>query len=267
MEVIVSSPTEHNVYALKFAEHPGAPRGAFFFGPTTPSPDELIKLDYFFWLVRSPDRDIVVDIGFTAETADRRGRPHLRSPDQALLDLGVDPAGVELVIMTHLHYDHAGCWAPFTTASFVLQESELAFWTGPHLSRPQMKWLVELADLEAMVSLNYEGRLQLINGDAELVPGVSVHRVGGHTPGSQVVRVHTSKGGVVLASDAAPMYENQQTDTPFGILTDVPGSLDAFDRMYALAESPELIIPGHDPLVFERFDSVAGQEGLTARIA
>lgn len=257
---------EFEVYALKFAEHPGGPRGSFFFGPVE-QPDDPIALDYFFWLMRSPDHTILLDVGFTATTAQRRGRPHMREPHEALANFGVDPKEVSMVIMSHLHYDHAGDWGPFENATFVLQDSELAFWTGRHLSRRTLRWLVELDDIQAYVRLNHEGRIRFVDGDEELVPGLSVHRVGGHTPGSQVVRLSTSSGNVVLASDVVAMYENLEADAPFGILTDVPASLDVFYRVTSLADSPDLIVPGHDPAVFERFDEVEGQQGLTVRIA
>jgi glyoxylase-like metal-dependent hydrolase (beta-lactamase superfamily II) len=262
------SPTPlYEVYALKFAEHPGGARGSFFFGPIVDRATETVAVDYFFWLLRSADATVVVDLGFTREVADRRKRSYLRSPEEALADLGVSAADVPLVILSHLHYDHAGCWAPFTNARFVIQDAELAFWTGRFLSRRQFAWLVELDDLQAYLALNHEGRVRFVDGTAEVLPGVTVVQVGGHTPGSQVVQVATPEGPVVLASDSCPLYENLETDAPFGILTDVPGSLTAFDRIAALAGDPGRVVPGHDPAVLSRFQPVSGSDGLTVRVA
>lgn len=257
----------YEVYALKFAEHPGGPRGSFFFGPIVDRPTETIAVDYFFWLIRSGDTNVVVDLGFTREVGERRQRSYLRSPEDALAQLDVDAAEVPVVILSHLHYDHAGSWAPFTSARFVLQDAELAFWTGRFASRRQFSWLVELDDLQAYVALSHQGRIDFVDGSAEVLAGIDVVRVGGHTPGSQVVRVDTADGPLVLASDSCPLYENQEADAPFGILTDVPDSLAAFDRIAELTGDSGHVVPGHDPAVLTRFEPVPGSDGLTVRVA
>lgn len=262
----MATTAENEVYALKFAEHPGGSRGVFFHGPTE-RPAEHLAVDYFFWLVRSPHGNVVFDVGFTPETAERRQRPYVRTPQDALAQVGVDAEEVDTVVISHLHYDHAGCWAPFTNATFVIQEEEMAFWTGRFLPRAQFKWLVELDDLQGYLRLNHAGRVRFVAGREPLLPGVEAVQVGGHTPGSQILRVTTGAGDLVLASDACAMYENLQADAPFGILTDVAGSLAAFDRISQLASRPELVVPGHDPEVLARHAEVEGSDGLTVRLA
>jgi glyoxylase-like metal-dependent hydrolase (beta-lactamase superfamily II) len=177
---------------------------------------------------------------------------------------------VATVILTHLHYDHAGCAPAFTGASFVLQETEMAFWTGRHaaaMGRPHR--VVVPADVTYLCQANFEERITWADGDREVVPGVSVHLVGGHTRGMQVVRVETAAGAAVLASDASHFYENIHTDRPFSIIESVPGALDAFARVRELASDPELIIPGHDPEVLTRFPPAGPDElsGHVVRIA
>lgn len=258
---------QYEVFALKFAEHPGAPKSQFFFGPTPGATEEVLELDYFFWVLASRDDVVLVDSGFTGATAARRNRPYLRSPDEALRSLAIAPDDVSLVIISHLHYDHAGSWAPFTNARFVLQDDEMAFWTGRHLPTRTFRWLIEPDDLHAYLSMNLEGRISWIDGDATISDGLSVHKVGGHTPGSQIVRAQTARGWVVLASDAAPTYEHIETGTPFGILTDAAQCHAAYQRILELADSPDLVVPGHDRLVFQRFDRIQGREELSVRIA
>ncbi len=107
----------------------------------------------------------------------------------------------------------------------------------------------EAADVQAMVGKLFAGRVVYHDGTAELAPGITLHRVGGHTRGLQVVRVHTQRGYVVLASDAAHFYANWQQRRPFPIVDDVAAYLDAFATIESLASSPQHIIPGHDPLV------------------
>lgn len=114
-----------------------------------------------------------------------------------------------------------------------------------------------------------EGRVDWVDGEREILPGVSVHRVGGHTPGMQVVLVETAQGPVVLASDATHFYENFERRRPYAILESVAGSLDAFDELSRLAGPAGLVVPGHDPAVLERFPdadiaSLAGHAALIA---
>jgi glyoxylase-like metal-dependent hydrolase (beta-lactamase superfamily II) len=80
-----------------------------------------------------------------------------------------------------------------------------------------------------------------------------LHKVGGHTRGLQVVRVETRRGHVVLASDAAHFYANWQQRRPFPIVDDVSAYLEAYDIIESLATSTQHVIPGHDPLVLQRY--------------
>jgi glyoxylase-like metal-dependent hydrolase (beta-lactamase superfamily II) len=218
----------HTVYALRYAERP-AERREHFYGPVA-RPDEPMPTSYFVWLITGPHGPVLVDTGFTAQTARRLGRRYVISPRDAVEAAGVDPGSLGTVVLTHLHFDHAGCTADFPAASIVLQDREMAFWTGRHAGQAAsglgVPHLVLPRDVLAVVQANFDGRVRWAAGDAEIAPGISVHEVGGHTPGMQVVRVKTSLGYVVLA---------------------------AFASVRALASDPGLIIPGHDPAVLDRF--------------
>jgi glyoxylase-like metal-dependent hydrolase (beta-lactamase superfamily II) len=117
---------------------------------------------------------------------------------------------------------------------------------------------VEAADLEAIATIKAAGRLRLLDGDAEIARGVRVHHVGGHTPGMQLVSVQGDTRRVVLASDAAHLYENLAMAVPFPVLHDVPSSCVAFEVMQQLADSTTDLIPGHDAQVLRRFERVTG---------
>ncbi|HLY54764.1 MAG TPA: N-acyl homoserine lactonase family protein, partial [Stellaceae bacterium] len=106
----------------------------------------------------------------------------------------------------------------------------------------------------------FADRVVFHDGDEELAPGLSVHRVGGHTRGLQVVRVRTGRGHVVLASDAAHFYANWHERRPFPIVDSVADYLDALKRVECLADSPDHVIPGHDPLVLQLYPAVG--EGI-----
>jgi glyoxylase-like metal-dependent hydrolase (beta-lactamase superfamily II) len=96
-----------------------------------------------------------------------------------------------------------------------------------------------------------------VDGEVEILPGIRVTKVGGHTAGMQIVTVETARGRSVVASDAAHYYRNLDERIPFNTLHDLPGVYGAFDRVRELARARELIVPGHDPLVLERLRPVA----------
>jgi glyoxylase-like metal-dependent hydrolase (beta-lactamase superfamily II) len=256
------------VYAVRYA-HREARKAEHFYGPEPPDPhDAPMAMDYFLWAIVGDGAPVVVDAGFTAETAKRRGREIVADPIGTLAELGVDAAEVRDVVLTHLHYDHSGHLAAFPKARFWVQDSELAFWTGRHAARGEIGRTVEPPDIVELVRLNFERRVRFVSGDEPMADGVGLHLVGGHAPGLQIVTVATDAGPVVLASDAAHFYANLALDRPFAIVHSLPGMYDAFDRVRALARGDDgRIVPGHDPLVLERYDAPrADLEGVAVEI-
>jgi glyoxylase-like metal-dependent hydrolase (beta-lactamase superfamily II) len=248
----------YQVYAVRYA-HRETTWSEVFYGEQRTTP---IGMDYFVWAVTSGERIVVIDLGFTEPVGTRRGRQFLRSPAEGLAAIGVSCTDVEDVIVTHFHYDHTGNHALFPRATFHVQEAEMRFYTGPHAPRPAFRHSVEVDDIAAFVRLNYDGRVRFVDGEAEVAPGVNVHRVGGHTAGMQIVSVRTERGRAVLTSDASHYYRNLEEEIPFNTLHDLPGTYDAFRRIRALADTSDLIVPGHDPLVLERLRPVA--EGIVS---
>ena len=257
--------SDYNVYAVKYATR-DARSGEHFHGHDLH--DVPMPMDYFVWAAVSAEHTVVVDAGFTAEVAARRGRKHLRCPTEGLEALGIDCARVPYVILTHLHYDHVGNLEKFPEATYVVQEAEMAFWTGRYAGRDHFRTIVEVDDIAYLVRENFEGRLRFVAGSEEIVPGIEVHRTGGHSAGLQVVRVKTARGSVVLASDATHFYANIEQDRPYSIVSDLPRMYGAFDLVRALADSSAHLVPGHDPLVMERFPAAGKNlEGVAVRIA
>jgi len=117
-----------------------------------------------------------------------------------------------------------------------------------------------------MVRLVYKDRVRFYKGDSDLLPGITLHRIGGHTAGLQCVRVHTARGWVVLASDTAHFYENFETNRPFSSVFHVGEMLEGFNRLKELADTPNHIIPGHDPAVMNRYPAEKGLEGKVVRL-
>jgi glyoxylase-like metal-dependent hydrolase (beta-lactamase superfamily II) len=213
-------------------------------------------IDYFVWVIRNRERTIVVDTGFDAAEGARRGRRIDRTPAAALEQVGVSAAAVDQVILTHLHYDHAGTLGAFPKARFHLQAAEMAYATGPCMCHAHLRHPFTAEHVCEMVRNVYSGRVAFHDGDAEIAPGITVHKIGGHSRGLQCVKVATTGGPVVLASDASHFYENFEMGKVFPVTIDIADVLDGYTRLVKLAGSPRRVVPGHDPLVLERYPPI-----------
>jgi glyoxylase-like metal-dependent hydrolase (beta-lactamase superfamily II) len=221
------------------------------------NPDAPMPMDYFVWLVRNGARSYVVDTGFSEPVGTRRGRTFLRRPADGLKLLDTDAARLEDVIVTHMHYDHSGTVSDFPKARLHLQEQELRWVTSSEMFARGARGSFEVEDVVNVVRGLYDERVVLHEGDWEPAPGISVHHIGGHTPGIQVVRVNTRRGVVVLASDTTHYYENMETAKPFATTHDAAKVIAGFQRLQELADSPQHIVPGHDPLVMRRYPAAS----------
>ena len=244
----------YEVYAIKYATR-NAKRSDHFVGGDPH--DAPMPMDYFVWVVRNSARTFVIDTGFTREVGEARKRTFLRSPAEGLAMLGVDAKEVKDVIITHMHYDHVGTFHDFPKAQFHLQDEEMAFATGRQMRHTRFRHSIEVENVVGMVRLVFGDRVTFYRGDAELAPGVSLHHIGGHTPGLQCVRVMTKRGWVVLASDATHYYEHIEGDRCFVTVYNVGDTLEGYSILRRLAASPRHIIPGHDPLVMQRYPAVS----------
>ena len=255
------------VFAIRYAVREAVPASEIFLRS---GPDDLpAAMAYYVWLIAGPGGRFLVDTGFGRSVARRRERLDcLRAdPLAALSALGAPASELPDVILTHLHFDHCGELGRFPGARIWLQEKEMAFWTGPAAARPSFRHVIMPEDLTAVVQLNLEGRLRWVCGDETIAPGLSLHLVGGHTPGLQVVRVETEDGVVVLASDATHYYRNIEADRPYSAVDSVSSAHAAFDRLHRLAGPGGDIVPGHDPAVLQRYPSAGpGLEDIAVEL-
>lgn len=255
--------TRWEVYALRYAVHEER-TGRDNLLRACDLHDRPMPMDYYVWALRQGGRTIVVDTGFSPESGAKRGRRTLRPVGDCLAALGVDRARVEDVVVTHLHYDHAGNLDLFPAARFHLQEREMSFATGRHMGSSCIRYPFEVEDVVRMVRAVYAERVVFHDGDAEIAPGVGVHRVGGHTQGLQMVRVETQRGAVVLASDASHYYANMALDNPFPIYFDIGELTQGWRRAKALAGDEARVVPGHDPRVRALYPAHEGDGEIVA---
>lgn len=241
----------YEVLAVKYGTHANRPRHLNFMNADDHA--SLQPIDYFVWVIRNASHTVVVDTGFTHAEAKLRGRKIDMEPHEALKAIGVDVANVPHVVVTHLHYDHAGTLDHFPAARFHLQEAEMAYATGRCMCDEAMRMPFTVDHVCQMVQRVYSGRVQFHEGDGEIVPGVTVHKCAGHSKGLQSVRVKTDKGYVVLASDAAHLYENIEKRKPFSITIDMAETLRTYDRLAALGGGLKNVVPGHDPAVLKTY--------------
>jgi len=255
---------EYEVFAIRYATRDAQRRDHFIGGDLHEGP---MPMDYFMWVVRDEGRVIVVDTGFNAEVAARRKRTYLRCPVEALELLKIRPADVRDVVLTHLHYDHAGNFDRFPNARFHLQEREIHYATGRYMRFPRLSHSFEVEDICGIVRLNYAQRVLFYAGDAELAPGITLHAAGGHSDGLQFVRVNTARGPVVLASDVNHFYENLASGRPFPTAFHVGEMLEGFEKLLASAPGESHIVPGHDPLVMRLYPAPSPDlEGIVVRL-
>jgi glyoxylase-like metal-dependent hydrolase (beta-lactamase superfamily II) len=242
----------YEVYALKYGER-DTTACQFFYREASHEP---LTLHFYVWLVLGGPHPVLVDAGCRPEDGRARGMRNYVSPASLVARLGVRPEAIRTVVITHLHWDHWAGYGAFPEAEFWVQREEIAFWTGPVARHEVYKALAAPDALAALVTLAYADRVRVVEGQGEVLPGLRVHRVGGHTAGLQIVSVDTRDGPVVLTSDAAHFYRNVERRQPVQIVTNLPEMLAAFETIQALAGPSGRIVAGHDPEVALRFKPV-----------
>lgn len=226
-------------------------------------PDRPLGMDYFFWVVRSPARTVVVDTGFAPAAGTSRGRTGLLTVAAALDQAGLRPDSADQVVVTHAHYDHIGGLPAFGTAEVVMTEPEYDFWTGPMAARQQFAAHAEPDEISHLRELRARGRLTLTRGHYQVAPGIDLLHVGGHTPGQAIVTVRAGHRQVILTSDAVHYYAELEQDRPFALVTDVAAMYAAYDQIRELERAPgAVVVAGHDPEVLTRFPDRAGSENV-----
>jgi glyoxylase-like metal-dependent hydrolase (beta-lactamase superfamily II) len=244
----------YEVYAVRYGTLPDFRVSSLVAGA---DPARRLDIPVMFWVVKAPGgRVFLVDCGFHQQRQiDQWKVRDFVNPASAVAGAGVRPADVTDIIITHMHWDHAGSLDLFPGATVWVQRDEFAYYTGDAWQPGGTHGGIEPDDVVAVARANTEGRLRLLGSDQTIVPGLDAHRGGCHTHASQYVTVKTDAGTIVLASDNVYMYENLEKRAPVAG-ADRACNLEAQQRMLSLASDPRLIVPGHDPAVFTKFTAV-----------
>lgn len=252
LTALAQSKPQYEVYAVRYATIPD-----FAVSQLVAGAEAGRKLDIamMVWLLRGNGHNILVDAGFYRDQFFKQWHvTDFVKPPEAVRRTGVNPEDITDVIVTHMHWDHADGMDLFPKARIWLQKDELAYYAGEAWQSRRTHGGIDPDDVLAAVKLNVQGRVGLVNGDAqEILPGVTCYIGGKHTYASQFVAVNTAAGVVVLASDNLYLYENLEKHVPIAATLDAESNLRAQDRMKQLATGAKFIIPGHDPAVMTRF--------------
>jgi glyoxylase-like metal-dependent hydrolase (beta-lactamase superfamily II) len=246
----------YEVYAIRYAVIQDFPYWALIKGADR---NRKINLAMTVWLIKGNGKTILVDSGFYHEQFFKDFTiKDFAKPSEAVAQAGVKPEDITDVIITHMHWDHADGMDLFPKARIWIQKDEYNYYTGDAWQQKDTHGGIDPGDVLTVVKLNLDGRVTLVNGDSrEIFPGITCYTGGKHTWQSQFVSVNTKEGTVVLASDNMYLYENLDRHVPIAQTLDEKSNLAAQDRMKQMAANPKLIIPGHDPAVFDRFSKVA----------
>jgi len=250
------SPT-YDAFAIRFGILPAFAVSGLVAGAEA---GRTLDIPVMVWLLKgSNGRNVLVDAGFYRQKfVDRWKVRDFRSPADAVAATGIRPDEITDIIISHAHWDHVDGADLFPKATIWIQRDEYQYYTGEAWHARNTHGGIDEEDMLALLKINTEGRLRFVNGDdQEPIPGIRCYTGGRHTFASQYASVRLAVGTAVFTSDNVYLYENLDKHVPIAQTLDAASNLKAQDRIRSLATRPTLIVPGHDPAVFERFPKVA----------
>jgi len=250
---MVHGAPSYEVYAIRYATIPNFRVSSLIQGADT---SRRLDIAMMVWLLKGADgRNVLVDAGFHRADFAKRWRPtNFVAPSEAVGRAGVKVDDVTDVIISHVHWDHLDGIDLFPKARVWIQREEFQH----HLDSAGTvrDRAIDAGDAKILADIARQGRLMLVDGDAkEIIPGITVYTGGKHTFASQFASVESGGRTIVIASDNLYLYENLARRVPIAQTLDAASNVNAQGRMLSLASDPRLIVPGHDPEVFERFPS------------
>jgi N-acyl homoserine lactone hydrolase len=199
---------------------------------------------------------VIVDTSFHSPEAVNEAYPQeiwrdpAEHPLQLLQELNLMPDDIQLVICTHLHYDHCGCNTLFSNARVVVQRQELDYALAPTAKMMQREFFSPAGDFVPPFDRE---QIDLVDGELELREGLQLLPLPGHTPGSQGVLVTTRSGVIGLPGDLIMVRENFDDEIPVGLHTNVDDWYRSLERLKARVDD---VVPFHDMRVFRDSDRI-----------
>ncbi len=212
-----------------------------------PNPGQ-ITIPALFFYIEGADQHILVDTGGSGQGLRENsqfGAPweDLCSFEENLARVGITCTDVDIVIQTHLHFDHALNTRKCPNARVYVQKSELAQAKDPHPLTAQMyRWFKKRGE-----DLNY----CVVDGNHQLLPGIDLLFMPGHSPGCQAVAVNTSKGRAIITGFCS-VFENFDPRPPLNSLVPVicPGihlnAVQAYESLWRVKKMADVILPMHE---------------------
>ena len=257
-----ASTPEYSIRAIRYATAPDFPLSEMVIGGPK---DQKIDVAMVIWLIRGGGHTILFDSGYHRDTflKDFAMKDYLR-PDEAVKTAGVQPDAVTDIVISHAHWDHLGGIDLFPKAIVWIQKEEYRYYTTDAWQAGGNHDGIDPGDIKELSQLNTEGRVRLVDGDnVEIFPGIRAYTGSRHTYASQYLRVDGNPP-FVLASDNCYLYLNLSTHLASATFSDAdhPANIAQQARMISLAGSPDRVVPGHDPLQFQKFPT----EGRVATV-
>ena len=246
-------PVTYEIYAIRFGTLPQFRVSGLI---QDAGPSRRLDIPVMVWLLKGSDgKRVLVDSGFYQKKfVDQWKVVNFRTPADAVAAAGIKPEEITDIIISHAHWDHAGGADLFPKATVWIQKDEYNYYLGEAWQARNTHGGIDAQDMANLLKINTEGRLRFVNGDdQEILPGIRCYTGGRHTYASQYVGVQTSGGTAVMTSDNVYLYENIDKHQPIAQTLDAKSNLAAQDRIRKLAADPSLIVPGHDPAVFDRY--------------
>jgi N-acyl homoserine lactone hydrolase len=234
------------------------------------------RMPYCFGLVRSADRYVLVDTGFVDQAVYDRltakyGHTAWRAPVDVLAEVGVEAEQVDTILLTHNHFDHAGCVDAFPAAHVYIQRREIERYLAAAARPRRFEFLTRFCQADLPQRLASRAAT-LVDGAAEVAPGIELRPAyDTHTAGSQLVAVTNEADGTwVFAGDNMYSYENIEGIRGDGVLVPIAMStgsattwLDLADGMLeSVGGDSRRILPFHDAALWDRFPTTTVDGGF-----
>ena len=249
---------EYEVYAIRYADQGDGLVSAASLMLSADEAQMIPGMAFYVYMIEGNGMTIAVDTGYAPVLAERvHSRLFFPGPD-GCRRLGRDPAAISDLIITHAHYDHVGNLDEFTNATFHIDLEMMPIVEGTDPCHPFFRQGYGKRDCATIRGLKAEGRLVEHGNVSVPWPGIELIHIGGHCRGQMVVRVNTKRGPVVLASDAAHLYQEWEEERPFGVFYDMGAMLEGYRTLTQLSGGKRTeMIAGHDAAIMDMFPAAA----------